>query len=163
VVHDGSDEVVGLFPKTMEVSSGGGMNRDGADGHVYAKHQGHEQIKDVGFGDSGSAARFFYCAKASKAERGEGNDHPTVKPLSLMEWLCKLTKIPAGGIVLDPFMGSGTTGVACCRVGRPFIGIERDQHSFEIAEKRIASTSSDNPGERAKEELSKPLRSHKLF
>ena len=122
--------------------------------------------------DSGSAARFFYCAKASKKERNAGldgmedsiggrlqgtadqtmltgsgnirnnvmkNNHPTVKPLSLMEYLCRLTSTPTGGIVLDPFMGSGTTGMACRKTGRDFIGIELDPHYFEIAEKRIAS------------------------
>ena len=89
--------------------------------------------------DSGSAAHFFYCAKASRAERGEGNNHPTVKPLELMKYLCKLTKTPDGGIVLDPFMGSGTTGMACKATGRDFIGIELDEHYFEIAEKRIAA------------------------
>jgi DNA modification methylase len=54
-----------------------------------------------------------------------------------MEYLCKLTKTPTGGVVLDPFMGSGTTGVACAKTGRDFIGIEKDPDYFEIAEKRI--------------------------
>lgn len=63
-----------------------------------------------------SADRFFYCAKASKKDRGEGNNHPTVKPQALMEWLVKLVT-PEGGVVLDPFMGSGTTGVACANLG----------------------------------------------
>ena len=65
------------------------------------------------------------------------NHHPTVKPLALMEYLCKLTKTPTGGIVLDPFMGSGTTGMACVNTGRGFIGIEKEPEYFEIAEKRI--------------------------
>jgi site-specific DNA-methyltransferase (adenine-specific) len=88
-------------------------------------------------GDKGGASRFFYCAKASKKERGEGNNHPTVKPLKLMEYLCTLTKTPTGGIVLDPYMGSGTTGVACVNTGRKFIGIELDKNYYEIACKRI--------------------------
>ena len=65
------------------------------------------------------------------------NNHPTVKPLSLMEYLCRLTKTPTGGIVLDPFMGSGTTGIACKLTGRGFIGIEQDEYFFEIAKTRI--------------------------
>ena len=67
------------------------------------------------------------------------NSHPTVKPLSLMEYLCRLSATPTGGTVLDPFMGSGTTGMACKKTNREFIGIELDPHYFEIAQKRIAS------------------------
>lgn len=65
------------------------------------------------------------------------NNHPTVKPLALMEYLCTLTRTPAGGIVLDPFMGSGTTGIACVHTGRDFIGIEKEKEYFEIAQVRI--------------------------
>jgi len=61
------------------------------------------------------------------------NNHPTVKPLKLMEYLCVLTKTPTGGIVLDPFMGSGTTGIACQNTGRDFIGIELSEEYMEIA------------------------------
>jgi site-specific DNA-methyltransferase (adenine-specific) len=68
------------------------------------------------------------------------NNHPTVKPLKLMEYLCALTKTPTGGIVLDPFMGSGTTGVACVNTGRNFIGIELDETYFKIAQDRISAT-----------------------
>tara|TARA_Y100000034_G_scaffold136491_1_gene213302 strand:+ start:204 stop:1406 length:1203 start_codon:yes stop_codon:yes gene_type:complete len=95
-----------------------------------------------GHSDKGGASRFFYCAKASKKERGDGNVHPTVKPLKLMEYLCTLTKTPTGGIVLDPFMGSGTTGVASVNTGRDFIGIERKVEFFKIAEARIRFASS---------------------
>jgi len=84
-----------------------------------------------------SADRFFYCAKASKKDRGEGNHHPTVKPTALMEWLVKLVT-PEGGVVLDPFMGSGTTGVACANLNRRFVGIEREWQYMEIAGPRIA-------------------------
>ncbi|HCX22737.1 MAG TPA: site-specific DNA-methyltransferase, partial [Cytophagales bacterium] len=70
------------------------------------------------------------------------NNHPTVKPLKLMEYLCTLTKTPTGGIVLDPFMGSGTTGVASVNTGRDFIGIERKVEYFKIAEARIRFASS---------------------
>ena len=65
------------------------------------------------------------------------NFHPTVKPIKLMEYLCTLTKTPTGGTVLDPFMGSGTTGIAAKNTGRSFIGIEKDPEYFKIAEARI--------------------------
>jgi site-specific DNA-methyltransferase (adenine-specific) len=100
--------------------------------------------------DTGSAARFFYCAKASRRDRDEGlddapdqqapvkNNHPTVKPTELMRWLCRLIT-PPGGVVLDPFMGSGSTGKAAVREGFGFIGIERDPEYFEIALRRVAA------------------------
>lgn len=69
------------------------------------------------------------------------NYHPTVKPLKLMEYLCKLTKTPTGGIVLDPFAGSGTTGMACVRTGRPYILIEINPEYVEIAKRRITAVS----------------------
>jgi DNA modification methylase len=84
----------------------------------------------------GDAARFFYCAKASKADRGEGNGHPTVKPTELMRYLCRLVT-PPGGVVLDPFMGSGSTGKAAVLEGFRFIGIEREAEYLEIARGRI--------------------------
>lgn len=86
--------------------------------------------------DSGGASRFFYCAKASKSERGEGNTHPTVKPIKLMEYLIKLIT-PPGGIILDPFAGSGTTGIAAANLGFDFIGIELNAEYFKISEQRI--------------------------
>ncbi len=84
-----------------------------------------------------SNSRFFYCAKVSSRERGEGNKHPTVKPIKLMRYLCKLVT-PPNGIVLDPFMGSGSTGVAAIQEGFQFVGIEREAEYIEIAAKRIA-------------------------
>jgi site-specific DNA-methyltransferase (adenine-specific) len=131
LIHDGSDEVVGLFPDAK--SSCGGGNRiageswfgNGADGGRSQQYY-----------DSGSAARFFYCAKASKADRGEGNGHPTVKPTELMRYLCRLVT-PPGGVVLDPFMGSGSTGKAAVLEGFRFIGIEREAEYLEIARGRI--------------------------
>lgn len=96
--------------------------------------------EDVTYGDSGGASRFFPCfryvAKPSKRERGEGNIHPTVKPIALMRWLCKLVT-PPGGVVLDPFMGSGTTGVAAVQELFRFLGIEREEEYFKIAADRI--------------------------
>lgn len=87
-------------------------------------------------GDSGGASRFFYCAKASRKERGEFNKHPTVKPIALMEYLIKLVT-PPEGIVLDPFLGSGTTALAALNLGRFFIGIELNEEYCEIARRRI--------------------------
>jgi len=86
----------------------------------------------------GSAARFFYCAKASKRDRNEGsvNNHPTVKPTDLMRYLCKLVT-PPNGTVLDPFMGSGSTGKACTYEGFNFIGIDQSAEYVEIAKARI--------------------------
>lgn len=87
-------------------------------------------------GDTGSAARFFYCAKSSSEERGEGNTHPTVKPVSLMRWLVRLVT-PKGGTVLDPFMGSGSTGLACQAEQLAFIGCELSPEYAAIAEQRM--------------------------
>jgi site-specific DNA-methyltransferase (adenine-specific) len=141
VIHDGSDNVIELFPDTGK--------------------------------DSGSAARFFYCAKASKTEKNAGieqaaakqrdmsrnadqasmnggdgnpfnrgakivrNHHPTVKPIALMEYLAKLIKMPENTKLLDPFMGSGTSLIACQRLGIDCDGIEMDEDYFEIAKSRI--------------------------
>ena len=134
LIHDGSQEVLDLFPDTNQ----------------------------------GSAARFFYCAKASKKDRDEGldgfeekmaktlneyknpsegrtasksgspkrNHHPTVKPTALMQYLCRLIT-PAGGTVLDPFMGSGSTGKAAMLEGFSFVGCEIDDNYFDIARSRI--------------------------
>jgi site-specific DNA-methyltransferase (adenine-specific) len=90
----------------------------------------------------GDAARFFYCAKASKADRGTDNQHPTVKPTDLMRYLCRLVT-PPGGIVLDPFMGSGSTGKAALLEGFQFIGIEREQQYLDIARARIKAAAED--------------------
>ena len=90
-----------------------------------------------GFNDSGGASRFFYTAKASRADR-EGSTHPTMKPTDLMRWLCRLVT-PPGGTVLDPFCGSGSTGVAANAEGFDFIGVERELEYVEIARRRIAN------------------------
>jgi site-specific DNA-methyltransferase (adenine-specific) len=90
--------------------------------------------------DSGGASRFFpmfrYQAKPSKSEKGATNVHPTVKPIALMDWLIRLVT-PPGGVVLDPFLGSGTTGVAAVKGGFGFIGIEREAEYLAIARARI--------------------------
>ena len=85
-------------------------------------------------------ARYFYCPKTSSAERGSNNTHPTVKPQELMKYLCRLVT-PKGGMVLDPFMGSGSTGMAAKDEGFDFIGIEKEKEYFEIAEARIKVSS----------------------
>ena len=96
-------------------------------------HDGSEESTDL----LGASARFFYCAKASKADRGE-NHHPTVKPTDLMRYLCRLVT-PPSGIVLDPFMGSGSTGKAAMLEGFAFVGIEREAEYIDIAKARIQS------------------------
>jgi site-specific DNA-methyltransferase (adenine-specific) len=97
-------------------------------------HDGSEEV----VGLLNDAARFFYCAKASRSDRGEGNTHPTVKPTDLMRYLCRLVT-PPGGTVLDPFAGSGSTGKAAALEGFRFIGIEREAEYVEIARARIAA------------------------
>ena len=86
-------------------------------------------------------ARYFYCPKVSQEERNNAdkNTHPTVKPQELMKYLCKLVT-PKGGTVLDPFMGSGSTGMAAKDEGFDFIGIEKEEEYFEIAQSRIKVT-----------------------
>ena len=92
-----------------------------------------------GHNDSGGASRFFYCAKASQSER-DGSTHPTMKPLDLMRYLCRLTKPPGGGVVLDPFSGSGTTLLAARETGRDFVGIELSPEYVDIIRKRLAAS-----------------------
>lgn len=136
--HDGSPEVVALFPDSN--GSGGSVPNvkitgygDGVVGEGKSEYIGGERTK-VNSG-SGSAARFFYSAKCSKKDR-DGSTHPTMKPTSLMAYLCRLVT-PPGGVVLDPFMGSGSTGKAAVREGFDFIGIEREAEYVEIAKSRI--------------------------
>ena len=88
-------------------------------------------------GGPSNPSRFFYCAKASRKERGEGNTHPTVKPLALLRYLLTLLSTPTGGVVLDPFTGSGSTLVAARQLGRKAIGIEIEEKYCEIAAKRL--------------------------
>jgi len=143
MIHDGSEEVLGLFPETK---SGGGdkaSKKESPNRSMSGKNYVRQRGK-VSTPNSGSAARFFYCAKTSKSDRNEGlsdgakNDHPTVKPTALMEYLCRLIT-PPGGTVFDPFMGSGSTGKAATEEGFGFIGIEIDKGYFEIAKQRIES------------------------
>jgi len=132
------DEQTGVLKSgTGEISKKSSKILDGNNSFALGKESRDYGALHVEYGDSGGASRFFYCAKAGKKERGEGNNHPTVKPLKLMEYLCNLTKTPTGGIVFDPFAGSGTTGVACVNTGRGFVGMDKVKEHFDIACKRI--------------------------
>jgi DNA modification methylase len=196
LIHDGSDEVVGLFPVTG--ASSGRPRRNTAAAHNATNSMGNSVADWTTLGhddNGGSAARFFYCAKASKKDRDEGcdhlpehqeglqlprgkcpdcgtwknsgelkckcggewemtsnpppkarNNHPTVKPTALMRYLCRLVT-PPEGIVLDPFMGSGSTGKAAMLEGFQFIGIERDADYLEIAKARIKQPDQPNQPE----------------
>lgn len=186
VIHDGSNEILAAFsdaPDQMADASRSTKPRNSQ--HIYGalrRGRGDEASANadnagaVGFSmrpgmrrlDTGSAARFFYCPKASRADRNEGteglpqrqggmvsntsgqhltrrdgydppqvgNYHPTVKPTDLMAYMCRLVT-PPGGLVLDPFMGSGSTGKACMREGFRFLGIEREAEYLAIARARI--------------------------
>jgi DNA modification methylase len=166
LIHDGSGEVLGAFPSVKTgvcPAHASGTNSVYGD---FAKRGDNRPAANGG--DTGSAARFFYCAKASKKDRDDGldhlpemkssvgdnrpggdfneglgktpgvrrNHHPTVKPIDLMRYLVRLVT-PPGGMVLDPFMGSGSTGKAAMLDGFRFIGIERERKYFDIACKRI--------------------------
>ena len=112
---------------------------EGGQYNVYGKMYPRD-VETIG--DEGSASRFFYCPKVSKSERNRGldkNNHPTVKPQELMKYLCRLVT-PKDGTVLDPFMGSGSTGMAAKDEGFDFIGIEQEKEYFEIADSRINIT-----------------------
>jgi site-specific DNA-methyltransferase (adenine-specific) len=169
IIHDGSADVLAGFPETQNggkknaerMSKGSGGE---ATGNVYGVYKPHRQIETYG-GDKGSAARFFYCAKASKKDRDEGleafeekkagamsgietregkptnhpmrsNHHPTVKPTNLMQYLCRLVT-PPNGLILDPFLGSGSTGKAAMYEGFRFIGFDLNQEYIDIAKARI--------------------------
>lgn len=144
--HDGSEEVLELFPQTG-ISRGGNSTQINSGSGKYNWNVGDRKATpngiDPGYGDSGSAARFFYSSKASKTDKNEGlsetvNDHPTVKPTELMRYLCRLVT-PPGGTVLDPFMGSGSTGKAALLENFNFIGMEMDENYVKIAEERLSS------------------------
>ena len=115
--------------------SGNEPSRTGGPGTV-AYGEFKDRLSWDSYADSGGASRFFYCAKASAEERGYGNTHPTVKPVKLMQYLIRLVT-PAGGIVLDPFLGSGTTAVACRGLGVDWVGIEKDAGHMKIIQERL--------------------------
>ena len=152
--NTGSDEVVAGFPVTgPSKASMRGVGLTGDDAKVYGKGDPEFNTSRGHNDNGGSASRFFYCAKASKKDRGEGNAHPTVKPTDLMAYLCRLVT-PPGGVVLDPFMGSGSTGKAAQREGFRFIGIEREPEYMEIASSRIRRA--ELPGPESSIEMLEP-------
>ena len=129
-----------LLDKQSGISkSSKGINKGRKNGvHEYG-FKGENPF-EFGFNDKGGASRFFYQAKVSKQERGLAtslkNTHPTVKPVALMTYLCRLIT-PPEGIILDPFMGSGSTGIAALLEGFKFVGMEIDPNYIKVAEQRI--------------------------
>ena len=139
LIHDGSDEAVAGFPHAKGQQGAVGPQHGAKKSvNAYGDYGPRDQFEPRG--DTGSAARFFYCAKASRSDRGEGNNHPTVKPTDLMRYLCRLIT-PPGGKILDPYLGSGSTGIAAQEEGFEFVGIERDEKYFQIARERILGDS----------------------
>jgi len=148
VMHDGSDIVQDIFPKTTSTK----ISKERKAGSEFGQNSGWNKHnnKDSGlmpaYGDEGSASRYFYCPKVSKSERNNStikNTHPTVKPIKLMRYLCRLVT-PKGGVVLDPFMGSGSTGIATKQENFQFIGIEKEKEYYDIACKRIEAAIEQN-------------------
>ena len=147
-IHDGSPEVLAMFPETKPSKSGGKSGSTAIWGDGSAK-----KLERGGFDDAGSAARFFqqcqwtqedlerallfYCAKASKREKGQGNTHPTVKPVALGRYLARLI-CPPGGTLLDIFAGSGSFGISAKLEGFDFMGFEKDPESADCANNRLA-------------------------
>lgn len=134
------EEAAALLDEQSGFLTSGNLNGEtvNADNQIYGSAGStlNRQLM-VRSGDSGGASRFFYTAKASRSERGKTNKHPTVKPLDLMRYLCRLTSTPTGGRVLDPFAGSGSTLIAAWLEGRPCVGIELDREHCRMAADRI--------------------------
>jgi site-specific DNA-methyltransferase (adenine-specific) len=130
-----------LDEQSGDLTSGANPKRRGSDKFrgTYQAYEGQRECVAHRGQDTGGASRFFYTSKASSAERHYAgkNKHPTVKPVDLMRWLCKLVT-PPGGLILDPFCGSGSTGVAALAEGFHFIGLELDPEHVEMARRRIA-------------------------
>jgi site-specific DNA-methyltransferase (adenine-specific) len=124
----------------VDAQSGEGVSRTGGKSGTTFSAGVVGQVRldpRQGHTGSGGASRFFYTSKASRTERGESNTHPTVKPLAILRYLCKLSKPPGGGVVLDPFMGSGSTLLAALAEGRRVVGIEKEEQYCNIARARI--------------------------
>ena len=141
IIHDGSEEVAAAFPQTKSGTLTPDMNVKASSG--WSGGSKADRVKSTFTANAGSAARFFYVAKASRKDREGGNDHPTVKPTDLMRYLCKLVT-PPNGIVLDPFMGSGSTGKAALMEGFRFIGIDQDAGYMAIARARIEAAAGED-------------------
>ena len=114
------------------------------DGTVDANPDGRYPSDVIGHFDQPDIQKYFYAPRVTRKEKGEYNDHPTVKPINLMRYLVRIYT-PAGGKVLDPFNGTGTTGIASIHEGRSYVGIELNEHYRQISEKRIRDHCSD-PG-----------------
>jgi site-specific DNA-methyltransferase (adenine-specific) len=149
LIHDGSQEVLDLFASFGEKTSGKpGIKRGGNNGAAYGAESRAPGTQMGGFGDTGTAARFFYTAKADGDER-IGSKHPTVKPIDLMRYLVRLVT-PSGGTVLDPFAGTGTTGEAAYREGFNAVLIEREAQYLEDIARRMELVMA-GPDERRRE------------
>jgi site-specific DNA-methyltransferase (adenine-specific) len=159
LIHDGSQEVVDLFPETS--SGSGAKNTRRSAGNIFGSVKPNDVFTQ---GDSGSAARFFYCAKTSPSERGD-NRHPTVKPLALMRYLCRLVT-PPQGVVLDPFAGSGSTLVAARAEGFSAIGCELEAAHIDIIKRRLdlpIESAEEQPREEKQQDSKKASTQLKLF
>lgn len=137
LIHDGSDEIEAEFYKYGESKSSNTLRKNTAKAHNKTESMGKSSSDWIthGHADKGTASRFYYCAKASKKERN-GSKHPTVKPLALMRYLCRLIT-PPGGTILDPFAGSGTTGQAAIDEGFETILIEQNPEYINDIKKRL--------------------------
>jgi len=135
------EEAGAMLDKQSGERSGCGSHSSAKPKSKFRPGQGEYMPQGPIYPDTGGASRFFYCAKANKRDRTcDGqieNNHPTVKPRSLMEYLCRLVTPPVGGVILDPFMGSGSTGIGALSTGSRFVGIELEPESFETARQRI--------------------------
>lgn len=136
IIHDGSEEVLAGFPESNGAAGAVHGSEPSTGSRRILSGLGGDHAPREPRGDSGSAGRFFYCAKATSAERGDGNNHPTVKPVALMRWLVRLVT-PIGGTVLDPFTGSGSTLVAADAEQFDAIGCELSPEYAAIAERRV--------------------------
>lgn len=136
VIHDGSEEVLEAFAVSGESYGSGGGMKDLRKGALFQGKTNPNITDHCGFGDTGTAARFFYSSKADASDR-LGSKHPTVKPVDLMAYLCRLIT-PPGGLVLDPFAGSGTTAMAALREGFDAILIEKEARFVADIRHRLA-------------------------
>ena len=168
LMHDGSQQVLDLFPANAGAAAPFKSGYSGESNGIYNDYAKRGDDGATFYGEKGSAARFFYCPKASKSDRDEGcedfqqrresdrtsdnknggdnprnrsnnprkNYHPTVKPMKLMRYLCRLIT-PKGGKVLDPFNGSGSTGKAAILEGMTYVGIELSPEYIQITKGRL--------------------------
>ena len=146
LVHDGSEEVVAAFPESA--GQNGVVDGQTSPNEVFGERGARPRAEPRG--DSGSAARFFYTAKADADDR-IGSKHPTIKPIDLMQWLVRLVT-PKGGLVLDPFAGTGTTAEACFREGMRCTLVEREADYQDDIRRRMTLVMA-GPEERRRESI----------